>query len=168
MKVTLSALSSDDRKPVIDIFNYYVENGFAAYPELPLPYEAYDGLLKLSAGYPAIAARDETGQVLGFAMLRPYSSIASFRKTVEISYFIRHDCTGAGIGRLMLDDLVEKARGTGITSILASVSSLNDGSIRFHLKNGFVECGRFPKIGWKLGRSFDVVYLQRSILGNSE
>ena len=43
----------------------------------------------------------------------------------------------------------------GITTILASICSLNEGRLAFHQKNGFQECGRFRDVGIKRGRSFD-------------
>ena len=32
-------LTARDRKPVIDAFNYYIENSFAAYPEEKMYYD---------------------------------------------------------------------------------------------------------------------------------
>jgi phosphinothricin acetyltransferase len=46
-------------------------------------------------------------------------------------------------------------------SLLANVSSRNEASLNFHLKNGFVECGRFKDVGTKFGEYFDVVWLQK-------
>ena len=57
MLYTISPISSADRKSVIDILNYYVEHGFAAYPETPLPYEFFDLLMKAAEGYPTVAAK---------------------------------------------------------------------------------------------------------------
>jgi L-amino acid N-acyltransferase YncA len=37
----MSPILNEDRKSIIDIFNYYVENSYAAYPETKLPYEAF-------------------------------------------------------------------------------------------------------------------------------
>ena len=51
----------------------------------------------------------------------------------------------------------------GIHSVLANVSSLNEESIRFHLKNGFIECGRFKEAGKKKDQVFDVVYFQKML-----
>ncbi len=48
----------------------------------------------------------------------------------------------------------------GITNFMAHVSSLNPGSVRFHLAHGFTDCGRFLNVGVKNGRSFDMVWLQ--------
>jgi L-amino acid N-acyltransferase YncA len=160
MKTMLTSMSSSDREPVIDIFNYYVEYSFSAYPETKLPYEFFDTFLNICQGYPAVTARNEADEVIGFGMLRPYNPIPAFSKTAEIAYFIKPDFTGQGIGKALLGYLIDEGKKKGLATILASISSLNEGSIRFHLKNGFVECGRFKNIGEKQGKTFDVVYCQ--------
>jgi len=163
MEYKLSPIDGDDREAVIDIFNHYVDNSFAAYPETNLPYEAFDKLLDMSRGYPTIAARDEAGAVLGFGMLRPYSPIPAFAHTAEISYFVRPDCRGRGVGSAMLQYLLTQARQQGITSILAGISSRNEPSIAFHGKHGFQQVGRFREIGIKRDEVFDVVWMQKML-----
>jgi phosphinothricin acetyltransferase len=96
-------------------------------------------------------------------MLRAYSPFPVFSRTAEITYFLRPGFTGQGIGKTMLGYLVEKAKEQGITSILASISSLNEESIHFHRKNGFAECGRFRTIGRKREKDFDVIYMQKML-----
>ncbi|MGA1792093.1 MAG: N-acetyltransferase family protein [bacterium] len=163
MDIRIKALTRNHQTEVMDIFNYYIENSFAAYPEDPLPYEFFDRLLKICEGYPAIIAENEDSHIIGFGMLRAYHPFPTFSGTAEISYFIRPEFTGKGVGQMMLDYLVNKAKEKGIASILASISSLNQGSINFHRRNGFVECGRFKGIGRKKGRVFDVVYMQKML-----
>ncbi len=41
MGYSISPMAAEDRKPIIDIFNDYVENSFAAYIESKLPYQAF-------------------------------------------------------------------------------------------------------------------------------
>lgn len=161
MDFHLELISRKDRKPIIDIFNYYVENSFAAYPEQSVSYDFFDLLLKASDGYPAIVVNDGKGAVIGFGMLRSYHPLSVFSKTAEISYFIKPDWVGKGLGKKMLDYLINKGKDKGITSILASISSLNQPSIRFHQRNGFIECGRFKNIGEKKGQIFDLVFMQK-------
>ena len=55
MQYNLERLSEEHRKPAIDILNYYVDNGFAAFSESKLPYSLFDIYLQVSAGYPALA-----------------------------------------------------------------------------------------------------------------
>jgi len=163
MDIKIAPLSKDNRKEIIDIFNYYVENSFAAYPEQKVTYDFFDHFLKMCEGFPALIAEDGQGNILGFGMLRAYSPFSTFSQTAEITYFIKPGYTGRGIGKSILDYLLDKARKKGINSVLAGISSLNEGSINFHKKNGFVECGRFREIGNKRGKTFDVVYLQKML-----
>lgn len=163
MNVSLIQISPDDRKAVIDIFNYYVENSFSAYPEEKVPYEMFDMFLNIARTYPSATIRDKNGEILGFGMLRPYNPIPTFSKTVEITYFIKPEATGKGIGKKLLEYLIQEGKNKGFKVILASISSLNEGSIKFHLKNGFIECGRLISVGNKKGQNFDVIYCQKTI-----
>lgn len=161
MEYNLVPLSSSDRKEIIDIFNYYVENSFAAYPERKVPYEFFDLFLQATAGYPTAVVKDENKTVLGFGMLRPYSPIPTLSRTAEISYFVRPEYTGKGLGSFMLEYLLSSAKEKGLNCVLSSISSLNEGSIRFHNRQGFFECGRFRKVGKKQGKFFDIVWMQK-------
>jgi L-amino acid N-acyltransferase YncA len=161
MPIILEPMKTTDRRPVIDIFNFYIENSFAAYLDRQVSYNFFDFFLKAGEGYPSIVAKNETGNVVGFGMLRAYHPFPVFSKTAEISYFIKPGWTGKGVGHLMLIHLIQKAEENNITSLLASISSLNTPSISFHKKNGFMECGVFKKVGEKNGLVFDVVYMQK-------
>jgi phosphinothricin acetyltransferase len=71
--------------------------------------------------------------------------------------------TGKGIGSQMLALLETSAKKHNISVILANISSKNTGSIRFHQKNGFIECGRFRNVGEKKNELFDTVWMQKEI-----
>ncbi len=163
MIVVFEPMDEEHRQPVIDILNHYVEHSFAAYIEQPVPYEAYGMFLKMAAGYPAFAARDEGGRVVGFGMLRAHNPFPTFVHTAEVSYFLHPDHCGRGIGTLLLERLLAAGRERGITTVLASISSLNEGSIRFHAKHGFVECGRFQGVCRKKGQALDTVWMQKTL-----
>lgn len=161
MKIILSSITHDDRTEVMEIFNYYVENSFAAYPDRRIPNEFFDKLLQMSRGYPTVTSKTDEGIVVGFGLLRPYNPMPAFFRTAEITYFLKPGYTGRGIGKLLLEYLLEKGKQQGINVVLANISSLNEDSIRFHLKNGFSECGHFREVGQKNGRTFDVLYFQK-------
>jgi len=163
MSVHIETMTREAREPVIDILNHYIRNSFAAYPEEEVPYAAFEMLEKMRGGHPGVVAKEERGEVVAFGFLRPHSPFPTFAATAEISYFVRDGHTNQGIGGRMLEALVRQGKDKGITTILASISSLNDGSIRFHKRNGFVECGRFKQVGRKKGQTFDVVWMQKMI-----
>lgn len=159
----LEPISVGDGESILEIFNYYVENSFAAYPENRVPDSFFDALMEKAEGYPTVVAKDEGGTILGFGLLRVHNPIPSFSQTAEITYFMRPEQTGKGIGSLMLEYLIEEAKKKGISSILASISSLNERSLRFHQKHGFGECGRFRQVGKKKGKFFDVIWMQKML-----
>ena len=141
MNYALAPITDEDRDSIIDIFNHYVENSFAAYPETKLPYEAFDKFTQMFQGYPNATVKDNEGKLIGFGFLRTYNPFSTFSHTAEISYFLSPIYTGKGIGTVLLNYLIEEGKRKGITNILANISSLNLGSIIFHKKNGFRECG---------------------------
>lgn len=151
MTYQLNPITLGDQKAITDIFNYYVENSFAAFPEQKVSYEAFNVFIQQAKGYPTLSAKDENGMVVGFAMLRPHNPQSAFALTAEITYFIHPDHTGKGLGSRMLETLLEQARKKPLTCILASISALNPGSIRFHQKHGFTQCGHFKNVAQKNG-----------------
>ena len=160
---TFSPLNPADGNEVIDLFNYYIEQSFAAYPDQKVPYEFFSLFLEASRNYPSVIAKSPDGTVAGFGLLRSHNPMRAFLHTAEITCFIQPDLTGKGLGSQMLLYLETAAKSQGITTILASISSLNEGSIRFHAQNGFTECGRFVKVGMKKGVVFDTVWMQKFI-----
>ena len=162
-EIVFSPLSESDRKPVIDIFNYYIGNSFAAYPEQEVPYEFFSLFLDACRNHPSVVARLSDGTVAGFGLLRPHNPMPAFRHTAEVTYFLRPEMTGQGIGTEIFRRLEAAGRKQGVTSLLASISSLNEGSIRFHARQGFAECGRFVRVGIKKGVLFDTVWMQKFI-----
>ncbi len=163
MEYSINPISIEDRESIIDIFNYYVENSFAAYAEKKFPYQVFDTFLQMSNGLPTGSIRDSNGRIVGFGMLRTHNPMPTFSRTAEVTYFIHPDHTGKGLGKMLLGSLEKSAVEKGITNILANISSLNPGSIDFHQKNGFVECGRFRRVGTKKGQEFDTVWMQKML-----
>ncbi len=164
MNLEFEPLSIKHAGRVMDIFNYYIENSFAAYPDAKLPGEFFNMFLESAKQYPAYVMKPESeDRIIGFCLLRAYNPFPSFRETAEISYFIDPECVGRGLGKKALDLLEEDAKKRGVKTLLAEISSENAASLSFHRKNGFAECGRMKEIGVKFGKHFDVVWMQKTI-----
>jgi phosphinothricin acetyltransferase len=155
-------MEPDHGKEVMEIFNYYIETTNAAYPQQPLPEVFFSKLMDMTAGYPAFAVLSDK-KVVGFCFLKPHNPLPTFRRSAEITYFIKKEYTGMGLGKMALDILEQEASKIGVRNILASISGNNEGSIKFHLKNGFIECGRFTDAGEKFGKTFDVVWMIKKV-----
>jgi len=160
----LRRLERSDGDAAHDILNYYVEHSFAAYAQQPLTADDMDRLLVSYQDSPALAAVDEADCLVGFAFLQPYSPFDTLAGTMLITYFIAPAFTGKGLGSQLLAQLETQARSRGIVRILAHISSENEGSLSFHRRHGFVECGCFHDIRYKNGISFDVVWFEKPLL----
>lgn len=93
----------------MDVFNYYVENSFAAYPENRLSYRALDVFLHMSEDFPTGTVRDQNGRILGFGMLRSHNPMPTFSRTAEVTCFVHPDHTGKGLGKMLLGFLEKGA-----------------------------------------------------------
>lgn len=163
MNFHFDVMAEENGKDVMDIFNYYIENSFAAYFENRLPNEFFKKLIEMIQGYPAYVIKSLKGKVIGFCFLKAHNPLPVFRETAEITCFIDPNETGKGIGKEALKLLENEGRNMGIKYILASISSLNEQSINFHKRNGFVECGKFCNIGKKKEKRFDVIWMEKEI-----
>ncbi|HYH02247.1 MAG TPA: GNAT family N-acetyltransferase [Bacillota bacterium] len=165
MNIFFEVMSEKDGMAVMDIFNYYIENSFAAYPEKSLPYGSFAGLLAMAQGYPAYVIKtSESEKIIGFCFLHAYNPFPVFKETAEITCFLAPGHVGKGLGRQVLERLEQDAKNLGIRRLLASIASLNFPSLHFHRKQGFSECGRFPEIGRKKGTIFDVVWMEKRLM----
>jgi len=163
MTYEFEPLGERHRAAVVDILNHFITQSFAAYYDRPFEYGFFDRLLDRVKGYPALAVVDESGAILGFGALHRWHPAAAFDRTAEISYFFAPPATGRGIGAALLARLEQDGRAIGVDTILASISSRNESSIRFHRRHGFRECGCFERVGRKFDLDFDVVWMQKGI-----
>jgi len=116
-------------------------------------------------GDPILVA-DIEGEVAGFSSygdFRDSQKWPGYRFVVENTIHVRERHWGSGVGRALIEALVERAAAAGKRVMVAAVDAENVGSIRFHERCGFVEVARMPDIGFKFGRWLTLVLLQRRV-----
>jgi phosphinothricin acetyltransferase len=104
--------------------------------------------------------------VVGFAAYEHFRGDGKwpgYRGTVEQTIHVRESHWGRGVGRALIEGLVERAQAAGLHVIVAAIDGDNEASIRFHERLGFVEVARMPQTGQKFGRWLDLVLMQRVI-----
>ena len=113
-------------------------HGLAACRETAIGYDFFDRFLEMTSGYPAVVAKSSTDTIVGFAFLRPYHPVSTFKRTAELTCFIHPEHTGKKLNRRILDLFVEEAKNRNVDNLLASISSFNEESLEFRLKQGFI------------------------------
>jgi len=155
----------DDVQVIASIYAHYVLHGTASFEtEAPSVEEIKRRRNELvRRDYPYIVAEDSSG-VVGYAYAGPYRPRPAYRDTVENSIYLRHDTIGRGIGRLLLNALIEMCERRDYRQLIAVVGdSANTASVHLHERAGFRSVGTLRSVGFKHGRWLDMVLLQRPL-----
>jgi phosphinothricin acetyltransferase len=115
---------------------------------------------RIGQGYPVLVARDGA-DVVGYATFGDFRTWPGYRHTVEHSVHVRADRRGRGIGPLLIEGLIPRARAAGKHVMVAGVDGDNAISLRMHARLGFEPVGHLKQVGWKFGRWLDLVFMQR-------
>lgn len=179
----------DDCPAVAAIYRHYVENSVATFDLEPLTVEQWEAKLRriTDAGRPFIVLEDRAGAnanasdsdsgsdkdkdkdnreaeyagtVLGYAYLGIYRGKAGWAHTAEDSIYLRPDAAGRGLGKLLLQALLDAADQTVTHNVMAVISDEVPASVAVHRKVGFVEVGRTADVGRKFDRWVGAVYMQ--------
>lgn len=155
-----------DIPDVQEIYNYYVTNSVVTLDEKKWTHAQWVDKFEFLRKHdmPFLVAVAPSGQVLGYALVSPWTGKSGFRYTVENSVYLGHAATGKGLGRALMEALITACQERGIREMVAVISDKGaEGSIALHRKLGFEEVGRMGKVGFKFGRWVGTVYLQKSL-----
>ena len=95
-----------------------------------------------------VLLRDE---VAGFAYLSRYRERPGYRFTRENTVFVDPAHHRRGLGRLLLSELIERARWLGLHSLVAFIDEENIASIELHRVLGYQQVGAECETGHKFG-----------------
>jgi L-amino acid N-acyltransferase YncA len=102
----------------------------------------------------------ENGRIVGWVALAPTSSRACYAGVAESSVYIAERARGRGIGRALMEAVIESARAGGIWTIQAGTFPENAASLALHEGLGFRLVGRFERIAQLDGVWRDTVLLE--------
>jgi phosphinothricin acetyltransferase len=106
-----------------------------------------------------VLVAEAAGEVVGFASLSKVSEKGGWRFTREDTVYVRTDWQGRGVGRALLEALIERARELPVRLIVASIESTNERSLALHRSLGFELIGEYRHAGFKFGAWRSTTYL---------
>ena len=163
LPLTIRLATPDDLPAINAIYNHYVLHSTCTYQEEPsTPEERAAWFATHGLRHPVTVAL-RGGEVIAWGSLSRFHPRSAYGRTVENSVYVRHDLHRRGLGRVLLDDLIERGKSIGHRTILALIDFEQRGSIALHEKLGFIEVGRLREVGFKFGRWLDVIYMQRML-----
>lgn len=151
-----------DLGAITAIYAEAVKKGTASFeltaPDLTEITARFEALTK--AGYPYLVA-EEDGNILGYAYAGAYRARPAYRWCVENSIYLDKKARGRGVGKKLLNALIEECEKTGFRQMIAVIGdSANLASITVHHACGFELIGTLRHVGWKHGKWLDTVYMQ--------
>ncbi len=161
--VSIRLAVETDCEAINRIYNYYVIHSTCTYQNDP---ETIEGRRTWFANHgprhPVTVAEVE-GVVVAWASLSRFHPRAAYAQTVENAVYVDHNWHGRGIGKMLMLDLIQRAKTLEHHSIVALVSGEQAASLALHEKLGFVRAGMLREAGFKLKIWLDVVYLQKML-----
>ena len=161
MTIEIRPYSIEDTQAILDIINYNIETSTALYDYHLRSLEHQTALFedKLSKGFPIVSAVADN-KVVGFGYYSEFRFREAYKFTVEHSVYVANDFHGNGIGKLLMELLMELARKQNLHTMIAVIDSENQSSIEFHEKYGFKTVGIIKESGYKFDRWLHSVFMQ--------
>jgi L-amino acid N-acyltransferase len=147
---------------ILDIFNEAILNSTALYDYQPRPAASMLSWFadKAAGRFPVLGTVDASGQLLGFASYGMFRARPAYKYTVEHSVYVRVDQRGRGLGRALMQHLIERARAQDVHVLVGGIDAQNQASIAMHEALGFVHAGTVKEAGFKFGRWLDLAFYQ--------
>jgi phosphinothricin acetyltransferase len=168
--INIRIAAVEDAGELLAIYAPYVRNTAISFEwEVPSIDEFAERVRSVEEKYPYLVAEAE-GKILGYAYVSPFKKRPAYSWAVETSIYIKSDKKRLGIGRRLYETLEKYLQAQGVLNLYACIAftekedeHLTNDSVRFHEKMGYQPVGRCNKCGYKFGRWYDVVYMEKQI-----
>lgn len=168
--VILRAARLEDAEQCADIYSYYVKNTAITYEyDVPSAEEFRGRMADTLAKYPFIVA-EKDGKILGYCYAGRFNKRAAYDWMVETTVYLDINARGAGLGHRLYKMLEKVLEAQGIIKTIAEITlpaaeeeKAVYKSVEFHEKNGYKLSGKISCSGYKFGRWYDTVLMDKFI-----
>ena len=119
--------------------------------------------------YPYLVLEDAEG-IQGYAYAGPFKGRAAYDWAVETTIYIRQDAHGKGYGKALYTALEEELKRRHFLNAYACIAyseqedeTLTHASPHFHERMGYTRCGAFRQCGYKFGRWYDMIWMEKML-----
>lgn len=146
----------EDAFAIQNIYRYYVDNTAITFElEVPSVKEFQERITKTLERYPYLVAEEE-GEVIAYA----------YDWSVEMSVYVQRGIHGKGVGTALYEKMEELLKKQNIVNLFACITHPNAESEAFHAARGYEKKAHFEQCGYKLGKWWDIVWMQKVIASN--
>ncbi len=164
--VKIRKASLKDLKGITEIYNHAILNTVATFDtEIKTVKEQKRWFEEHGPKNPILVAEIDK-EIVGFASLSKYSTRCAYSDTAEISFYVKEEYQGAGIGKQLMKEIVKKGEKAGLHAIIARITEGNKHSIHLHESVGFEHVGILREVGHKFGKRLDVYLMEKIYKGD--
>lgn len=168
--VKVRNVTLDDTKCILEIYTYYVKHTAVTFEyDIPTLSEFERRITITAKRYPYLVV-EQDGIVQGFAYAGPFIGRAAYDWSCEVTIYISRSAQKCGLGRMLYERLERKLREMGILNLYACIADpkaedeyLTKNSAQFHAHLGFSKIGEFQNCGYKFGRWYPIIWMEKII-----
>ncbi len=162
--ITIRDARLEDSKALLAIYKPYVEKTAITYEyEVPTEEEFRSRVANTLQKYPYLVAVDENDEIIGYTYASAFKGRKAYDWSVETSIYVMEGRHGEGLGKQLYQKLEDALKEMGIRNLCACIAYPNPESERFHEKLGYETVAHFHKSGFKHGKWYDMIWMEKFV-----
>ena len=168
--IQIRTAAAEDAWELLKIYKPYVKKTAITFEyDVPTPEEFKARIENTLKKYPYLVA-EKDGELLGYVYTGPFVGRAAYGWAAEVSIYLKEGSQRLGLGKRLYQASEEISRAQNILNLNACIGSpetedeyLTRNSIQFHSHMGYRWVGEFYKCGYKFGRWYNMVWMEKII-----
>ena len=168
--MVIRAATREDAGSLLKIYSYYVENTAISFEYVAPSLDEFSKRISSTLEkYPYIVLEDD-GLIRGYAYAGAFHSRAAYAHCCEVTIYLDRDSKGNGYGKALYEALEKALKKMGIINLYACIADpevedeyLTKNSEFFHQHMGYTKVGEFHKCGYKFGRWYNMIWMEKMI-----
>lgn len=161
--IVIRMAAARDAEQLLAIYAPYVEKTAITFEYQVPDIEEFRGrIIHTLERYPYLVAI-YNDQIAGYAYASPFKSRTAYDWSVETSVYVDWNFHRHGIGKKLYLALENLLRQQNILNVNACIAYPHPESIAFHQALGYHMAAHFTKCGYKLGKWYDMVWMEKHL-----
>ena len=170
MEIRIEIATPADAAALLEIYAHYVKHTAITFEyDVPSLEEFAQRIKNTLEKYPYLIAK-RGGEILGYAYAGAFHPRAAYGWAAELAIYVKNGCQKMGVGKRLYAALEEILKAQGILNLNACIAYpetedeyLTKNSVEFHRHLGYRLVGQFSQCGYKFGRWYHMVWMEKII-----
>ncbi len=168
MKENIRIATLEDAKAILSIYEPYITNTAITFETELVSLENFkERMANVQRKFPWLVY-EEDGEILGYAYASTYRERAAFAWDCECSVYISEKAHRRKIATKLYDELLGRLKEQGYYNVYAFITYPHESSVKLHEKFGFSKVGIFQKTGYKMGKWWDLIVMEKVLQNHDE